>query len=344
MGGAPRPCGRPVKALVTGGGGFLGSHLVRALRLRGDSVRVLARGAYPELVAVGAEVVQGDIRDPRVVLGAVHGVDVVFHAAAMAGGWGDPKEFESINVGGTETLLAACRRAGTGAFVYTSSPSVVHAPRDLENEDESLPYATRFTAHYPRTKALAERLVRDASTAALRTLSLRPHFIWGPGDRHLLPRLVARANAGRLRQIGARDVLTDTTYIDNCVDAHLLAADALSRGDALSGRVYFVSDDAPIGVWTMARRLLAAAGAGTVGAPVPAWLAYAVAAVLEGAHRALGLRREPLLTRFAVSELSHAQWFDISAVKRDLGYVARIGHEEGLARVARASAEARREA
>ena len=323
---------------MTGGGGFLGSHLVRALLARGDAVCILARGDYPELEALGASMVRGDVRDAPTVARAVEGVDVVFHTAAMAGGWGDARDFEAVNVGGTENVVAACRASGVGSLVYTSSPSVVHAPRDIEGEDESIPYAEHFTAHYPRTKALGEKVVRRAASKSLRTVSLRPHLIWGPGDRHLLPRLVARARAGRLRQVGPRDPLTDTIYIDNCVDAHLLAASALAANADLSGRAYFVSDDAPIGIWTMARRMLAAAGAGTVGPPVPARLAYAMGGLLEGVHGLFGIAREPFITRFAATELSHAQWFDISAAKRDLGYAPRVTLDEGLARIARASA------
>ncbi|MGO8995220.1 MAG: NAD-dependent epimerase/dehydratase family protein, partial [Polyangiaceae bacterium] len=309
-----------MRALVTGGGGFVGSHLVRALLGRGDDVRLIARGAYPELAALGVATIQGDIRDLAAVRRAAEGVGVVFHAAAKAGGWGDAREFEGINVIGTENVVAACVAEEVPLLVYTSSPSVVHAHRDIEGEDESIPYATSFTAHYPRTKALAEQIVVRAAGNRLRTLSLRPHLIWGLGDQHLLPRLVARAKTGRLRQVGSRDPLTDTTHIDNCTRAHLLAADALGRSPELSGRAYFVSDDSPIGIWTMVRRLLEAVGGGKVGAPIPSSVAYAVGALLESAHGLFGLEREPLMTRFAASQLAHAQWFDISAAKRDLGY------------------------
>jgi nucleoside-diphosphate-sugar epimerase len=326
-----------VKALVTGGGGFVGSHLVRALLARGDSVRVLARGHYPELRSLGVETVRGDIRDAAAVVRATEGVEVVFHVAAKAGGWGDRVEFENVNVAGTANVVAACLASEVPRLIYTSSPSVVHAERDVEGENEALPYAHHFTAHYPRTKALAEQIVRRAASVRLRTISLRPHFIWGPGDQHLLPRLVARAKAKRLRQIGGRDVLTDTIYIDNCIDAHLLADRALARDASISGHVYFVSDDSPIGVWTMARRLLAAAGVGRVGPAIPAWLAYAIGSLLERVHVAFRLSSEPVITRFAVSELSHAQWFDISAAKRDLGYAPKVTIDEGLARVARAA-------
>lgn len=322
-----------MKALVTGGGGFLGEALTRALLAQGHQVLVLARGDYPALVKAGAQLLRGDLRDARVAGTSCEGQDVIFHVAAKAGAVGDAEEYEGINVTGTENLLAGARAAKVPHFIYTSTPSVVHRAEDIEGETEALPYATHFTAHYPRTKARAEQLVRAANTDTLKTIALRPHFIWGPGDRHLLPRLLTRAQAGRLRQVGHRDVKHDTTYIDNCVDAHLLAWAALRAGKPLGGRVYFISDDAPIGVWTMANRMLEKAKAPKVGPPVPAWLAYAAGAVLEGAHALLGLDSEPAMTRYGATELSHAQWFDISAAKQDLGYTPQVSIEQGLERM-----------
>lgn len=323
-----------MKAMVTGGGGFLGSNLVKALKARGDTVRVLARGDYPELRALGVETIRGDITDATATAKACEGMDVVFHTAAKAGGWGDPKEYEAINVTGTDNVVAGCKAAKVPALVHTSSPSVVHSDHDIEGANESIPYATHFTAHYPRTKAISEQRALAASDTSLKVVALRPHFIWGPGDRHLLPRLIARAKTGRLKQIGSRDPKSDTIYIDNCVSAHLLAAQKLLDGAPLGGRPYFVSDDAPIGVWTMANRMLACAGLGPVGRPIPAGLAYAVGAMMEGTFWLFGIEKEPLITRFAASELSHAQWFDISAAKRDLGYAATVSIDEGLARLA----------
>ncbi|MCU0698122.1 MAG: NAD-dependent epimerase/dehydratase family protein [Myxococcaceae bacterium] len=323
-----------MKAMVTGGGGFLGSHLVKALLARGDSVRVLARGDYPELRALGAETIRGDITDAAATAKACEGIDVVFHTAAKAGGWGDPKEYEAINVTGTDHVVAGCRAGKVPVLIHTSSPSVVHGHEDIEGANESIPYAKDFTAHYPRTKAISEQRALAASDASLKVIALRPHFIWGPGDRHLLPRLVARAKTGRLRQIGSRDPKCDTIYIDNCVDAHLLAAEALRGGAPLGGKVYFVSDDAPIGVWTMANKMLACAGLGPVGRPIPAGLAYGVGATMELVYALFGVEKEPLITRFGASELSYAQWFDISAAKRDLGYQPKVTIDEGLRRLA----------
>ena len=320
-----------MKALVTGGGGFLGSALVKALLARGDSVRILARGEYPQLAALGAETLRGDIVDASATAKACEGVDVVFHTAAKAGGWGDKREFEAINVTGTDHVIAGCRANQVKAFVHTSSPSVVHQHADVEGADESLPYAVDFTADYPRTKMISEQ---RALASGLNVIALRPHFIWGPGDRHLLPRLLLRARAGKLRQVGNRDVKTDTIYIDNCVDAHLLAAERLLKNSAPEAKAYFISDDAPLGVWTMANRMLQAAGAPPVGKPVPAWLAYGLGATLEAVHATFGIEKEPMMTRFAASELSHAQWYSIAAANRDLGYSPKISIETGLQRLA----------
>ena len=118
--------------------------------------------------------------------------------------------------------------------MFTSSPSVVFGGHDIAGGDESLPYPRRYLAHYPRTKAEAERLVLAANGPDLATVALRPHLVWGPGDNHLIPRLLARARSGRLRIVGDGTNRVDVTYVDNAAAAHLLAADRLAPG--LAGR------------------------------------------------------------------------------------------------------------
>ena len=191
-----------MKALVTGGGGFLGAAIVRGLLARGTAVRSFSRQSYPALDALGVEQVQGDIADTAAVTAAARGCGVVFHVAAKPGIWGDYAGYHRTNVVGTSSVIAACRAAGVQRLIYTSSPSVVFDGRDMEGVDESVPYPAHYEAHYPRTKALAEQAVIAANDAQLATVSLRPHLIWGPGDNHLLPRMVARARAGQLRRIG----------------------------------------------------------------------------------------------------------------------------------------------
>lgn len=322
-----------MKALVTGGGGFLGLAIVRRLVERGEAVRGFSRQAHPALSALGVEQHQGDLADAGAVAGAMEGCDVVYHVAAKAGVWGPYAEYYRANVVGTQNVLAACRRHGISRLVYTSSPSVVFDGRDMEGVDESAPYPRHFAAHYPRSKAAAEQLVRQANDGELATVSLRPHLIWGPGDQHLLPRLVARARAGQLRRIGRGGKRIDTVYIDNAAEAHLLAAERLAPGAVIGGRAYFISQGEPVETWEMINRLLAAAGVPPVERTIPARLAMVLAWCFETTHRLVRNQSEPRLTRFVVKELCTSHWFDLSAARRDLGYAPAVSTAEGLRRL-----------
>lgn len=321
------------QALVTGGGGFLGRAIVERLVARGRAVRSFSRGEYPELAAAGVECVRGDLADPDALRRACAGCSVVFHVAARAGVWGPWDAYHRPNVLGTQNVVTACRAAGVPFLVYTSSPSVVFDGHDLSGVDETAPYPARHRAHYPRSKALAERLVRQADGPSLRTVSLRPHLIWGPRDNHLVPRIIARAAA--LRRIGAANKLVDSTFVDDAAEAHVLAAERLEAGADIGGRVYFISQGEPWPVWDLVNGILAAAELPPVTRRVPRWFATASAALLEAAWATLRLRGEPRLTRFVVDELCTAHWFDISAARRDLGYAPSVSIAEGLARLAR---------
>lgn len=329
-----------MKALVTGGGGFLGGVIVRQLLGRGDEVRSLARGAYPALESMGVEVLRGDLSDAQSVSRAVAGCDVVFHVAAKAGVWGSRASFEQANIEGTRNVIAACRAHGVSKLVYTSTPSVVSAGGDVEGVDESAPYPEHFQAEYPRTKAIAEKLVLEANGPELSTVALRPHLIWGPGDTQFIPRLVARAKAGRLRLVGDGRSLVDVIYVDNAAEAHLLAADRLAPDSPIAGRAYFLSQGEPVAVADMINGLLGAAGLPPVTKRIPPGVAHALGAMLEFVYGALKIQAEPPMTRFLAKQLSTAHWFDISAARRDLGYQPRISTEEGLRRLAQSLAEA----
>lgn len=323
-----------MKVLVTGGGGFLGEAVTRMLIARGDHVRIFARGHYPHITALGAEVFQGDLRDRASIVKAAVGMDAIIHTAAKAGVWGSQEEYRGINVVGTQNVIEACRENRISYLVFTSSPSVVLTGKDIDGGDESLPYIDHALSWYPPTKAEAERLVRAANGPGLKTVSLRPHLIWGPGDPHILPRLAKQARVGKLRKIGGGDPLIDCVYVENAAEAHLNALDALVKGADIGGKAYFITNGEPIGVWTMVNRLLTASGCPPVTKSIPRWLAMTVAGTLESIWHLLGKKDEPRITRFAVSELSCAHWFKIDAARRDLGYQPRISIEEGLRRLA----------
>ncbi|WP_026204603.1 NAD-dependent epimerase/dehydratase family protein [Actinomycetospora chiangmaiensis] len=326
-----------MRALVTGGGGFLGGAVVDALLARGDDVTSVARGDYPSLRARGVTTMRGDLADPAVARSAVEDVDVVFHVAARAGISGSTASFRRSNVDATRTLLDACRAAGVDRFVFTSTPSVVHAGDDIRGGDESLPYATHFDSPYPETKAEAERLVLAADSPALATVALRPHLVWGPGDTQLVPRILDRARSGRLRLVGDGGAIIDTTYVDDAAQAHLDAADRLAPGAACAGRPYFITSGDPRPVRELVNGIVTAGGLEPISATVPLPVAVAAGAVVETVWK--GLERivsvgDPPMTRFLARQLATDHWFDISAAKRDLGYAPQVPLDEGFVRLA----------
>jgi nucleoside-diphosphate-sugar epimerase len=330
-----------MKILVTGGGGFLGQAIVRRLVERGDSVSMLNRSAYPELEALGVACHRGDIADRAAVFKAAHGCEAVMHVAAKAGPGLYAPDFESTNVIGTANVLAACAEHGIDRLVYTSSPSVVHAGGDIENGDESLPYPEHFHSPYPETKARAERLVLAANGPDLKTCALRPHLIWGPGDNQLVPRLIEKNRAGKLR-LPAPDKRIDTVFIDNAADAHILALDNLTGPATAAGKPYFISNGEPLANGDIIARLLTACGETPAIGQVSGGLAMAVATGVEGFWRLTRRRADPPLTRFVVEHLATAHWFNIEAARRDLGYEPAISIEQGLERLAERSGRSKR--
>ncbi len=320
-----------MKSLVTGGGGFLGRALCEMLRARGNSVRSLARGEYPELAALGVERIRGDVTDAHAVAGACKDCDTVFHVAAKAGIWGRYEDYHQPNVVGTQNVLTACQSQGVSRLVYTSSPSVVFDGSDMENVDESAPYPNHYDAHYPRTKSIAEQLVLAAAGPNLRTVAIRPHLIWGPRDNNLVPRILARARS--LRRIGSANKLVDSTYIDNAARAHVLAADRLADNPAISGRAYFISNGEPRPLWDLVSAILAAGNLPPVTRSVSQGVANIGATLNESLWKILGRTSEPRLTRFLVKELTTAHWFNLAAAKRDLDYESTVSIDVGLKRL-----------
>lgn len=322
-----------MKALVTGGGGFLGGVIVRMLREQGNQVVSVSRGRYPELDALSVEQVQGDLSDQVVVLKAAQGCDIIYHVAAKAGIWGSYDSFYQANVVGTRNVLAACKQLNIRKLVYTGSPSVVFDGKDVEGGNESLPYPAHFEAFYPQTKAMAEQLVLSANSPQLATVSLRPHLIWGPGDNHLVPRIIAKGKRGRLRRIGDRPCLVDTVYVDNAAKAHLQAAERLTPGGPVAGKAYFISNGEPIELWEMVNRILAAGGVAPVSRSISPELAFGIGIACEKLWGWFRLSGEPPMTRFVAKELATSHWFDISAARRDIGYEPEISIEDGLKRL-----------
>lgn len=324
--------------LVTGGGGFLGRYICEQLLARGDSVRSFGRGAYPELEAIGIEVLRGNISDARAVSAACQGAECVFHVAARPGVYVQPEPYYTTNLAGTSQVIQGCREQGVPRLVYTSSPSVTFSGDCQENVDESVPlgldWLEQHRSYYSHSKALAEQNVLAANDEQLRTCALRPHLIWGPRDQHLIPRLIARARSGRLRRVGDGTNLVDMIYVENAAEAHLQAADALAEPDSpVAGKAYFLSQGEPVNCWQWIDEILALAELPPVGKSISYRAAWRAGAVLERAYRLLRLSGEPPMTRFLAAQLATSHWFDISAARQDFGYEPRVSTEEGMQRL-----------
>jgi len=319
-----------MKALVTGGGGFLGRYIVEKLLNRGDKVVTFSRSEYPELREIGAETIIGDITHKEAVMAVCEGVDAVFHVASNVGIWGAWKDFYSTNVMGTKNVIAGCKKHGVKKLVYTSSPSVVFDGKPHEGIDETYPYPSKYLAFYPQTKAMAEREVLKINGTGLLTCSLRPHLVWGPRDTNLIPRLLRRADAGRLKIVGDGENLIDTVYVENAADAHLLALDRLRAGSPVAGQASFITQGEPVKIWDFVNAILEGLGKPAIARKISFTKAYRAGAVMELSYKLARIRSEPPMTRFLALQLAMPHYFNISKARNELGYTPNVTTEEGL--------------
>ena len=322
-----------MKVLVTGGTGFLGSAIVRMLIAKGHTTRSFSRGDYPHLRAAGMDIQRGDLTDIKALRQAAGGCEAVIHTAAKAGVLGPAEDYERTNVQGTRNVIQVCRELQIRRLVYTSSPSVVCTGGDEDGIDESTPYAQRFLADYPRTKTLAEQAVLAANDLELTTIALRPHLIWGPGDPHLVPRVLSRARAGKLALVGNGSNLVDSTYVENAALAHLLALEKLAPEATCAGKAYFISNGEPLAMETLLNHILSAANLPPITRYIQPQLAYAAGAILEMVYRRLWPQHEPIMTRFLARQLATSHWFQLDRARQDLGYQPLINLDEGFQRL-----------
>ncbi len=321
------------RVLVTGGGGFIGKALVRQLVGRGIETTVIGRNPYPELESLGVQCLRGDIRDQSFLGDALAGYDTVFHVAAKAGIWGSRQEFYAINTAGTANVIAACRKNDVPRLVYTSTPSVVFDRHSLEGVDETTAYAVKPLCHYAASKILAEQAVLQANAGDLRTIAIRPHLVWGPGDQHLVPRLIERGRARALKIVGSGENRVDITYIDNVVHAHLLAAKNLETTGSGAGQAFFIGQEEPVLLWQWINDLFVRLNVPPVTQRVPLAIAYGAGMTLETLYSVLGKAVEPRMTRFLAYQLAKSHWFSHQKAEKLLGYRPLVATELGLVKL-----------
>ena len=318
-----------VKVLVTGGGGFLGLAIVRELLARGHAPTSFSRSSHPELDELDVPSMRGDLDNEAAVFDAIEGHDAAIHCAAKAGVWGRRDDYVRANVNGTRHVVEACFRHGVQRLVFTSSPSVCFDGNDHVRAKNDLPYPRRYLCHYPETKAMGERTVlRSNGKSGLATCAIRPHLIFGPGDPHLIPRLVDRGRKKRLAIIGDGDNEVSLTFVENAAAAHvdaLEAFDAHGPDSDHAGRAYFLGQEEPVKLWEWVARLFERLDVPRVRRRIPHSLAYAGGAVCELLWNLTGMKNEPPMTRFVASQLATSHSYDLEPARRDFGYHERVG-------------------
>lgn len=328
-------------SLVTGACGFVGAEIARGLKARGD--QVIALDLAPECPVDGVDYRQIDITDLEAVSKACEGVDSIIHNASIVHTKQNKQDVVwAVNLGGTENMFEAAKAQGVDRFVYISSGSVVYQGEDIENGDESMPYSSVSQAPYADSKIAAEKYILEHNgDGGVVTCALRPHVVFGPGDRRFMPELLKRGKAGRLRvQVGRGVWLSDYTYVSNLIDAILLADEALAKDGADSvaaGQAYFITNGEPMPFWDFVRKVAARLGFPPIKYRAPKSLVYAIAAVKEGIDTLKGgtLNAEDGLTRFAIRYMCTHHYFSIDKARRELGYDPAVSVDEGIERTCR---------
>ena len=313
--------------LVTGASGFLGRAVAAELIAAGHEVRTLQR--RPSRLH-GATDILGSITDLRQVARAIDSAESVIHLAAKVSLAGNAREFHTVNVEGTRTVLAAAEAAGVSRLVHVSSPSVAHAGSALAGVGAEPASPEQARGEYARTKAKAELLALASDSVAMSVIAIRPHLVWGPGDTQLVDRIVDRARRGRLPLLNGGTALIDTTYIDNAASGIVAA---LHRADVAHGRAYVLTNGEPRPVGDILASICLAAGVRPPQWSIPAGLGRTVGSVVERVWAARPGLDEPPMTRFLAEQLSTAHWFDQRDIRQALAWSPTVTLDEGLRRL-----------
>ncbi len=316
------------RVFVTGGSGFVGRNLIRALVARGDEVVALARSPASTLTVeeLGALSASGDLEDVDALREGMRGCEAVFHSAAQVTEWGDPDDFYRFNVTGTNNVIQAARAAGVKTLVHISTEAVLANGMPLVNVDETYPRPDNALPRYPRTKAQAEAAIIAANDENLKTVVVRPRFIWGKDDTSVLGQIVEAVKTGRFMWMDGGRYLSSTCHVDNVVEGALLAADK-GRG----GEIYFLTDGEPVEFRDWITRLLATQNVTPPDKSIPRWLAWNAAKVCEGLWNLFGIQSPPPVTRVTVNLIGQEVTVNDAKARRELGYTSHVSRETGLA-------------
>lgn len=315
-----------MKIFITGASGFVGGAIAKALKGEHD-IYAMARSerSAEKVKALGATPVKCELN--AVTPENLAGMDVVIHAAAFVEAWGKRSDFWKANVEGTEQLLEVARQAGVKRFLLIGTEAALFYGQPMVNIDESYPYPTRTPFLYSETKAEAEKRVLAANDkGGMKTISIRPRLVWGPGDETILPNLLDMVDRGAFRWVDQGKHLTSTCHIYNLVHGVKLALTAGNGGEA-----YFITDGEDSTMKSFMSQLLGTAGRKPKNSSVPGWFLRSAASVMEFIWKVFGIKKAPPLPRFSANIMSVDCTINIDKAKRELGYVPVISVADGFA-------------
>jgi nucleoside-diphosphate-sugar epimerase len=314
-------------AFVTGGSGFVGRNLIRALRARGDEVRALARSesSIAAVTALGAASVMGDLDDVHAMVDGMRGCTAVYHVAAEVSEWAPRERYVKGNIDGTRNVVEAAKLAGVPVMVHVSTEAVLADGSPLINVDETRARPANPYPRYPATKAASEALVQAANSPKLRTTIVRPRFIWGADDTSVMAQLVEAVKSGRFMWLDGGRYPTSTCHVANVVEGMLLAAEK-GRG----GECYFLTDGAPVQLKDFVTRMLATQGVQIPDKSIPRSVVRVVGAVAETIWDLFKLPGKPPATRVAACLFGQQVTVIDAKARKELGYRGKVSVEEGL--------------
>lgn len=319
-----------MKIFITGASGFVGGAFVKAFAAEHE-ITAMSRSEKSDAAirALGATPVRAALGEVRTEL--LKGFDAVVHCAAYVEDWGPWEDYWRINVDGTRELLVAAKGADVKRFVHIGTEAALFYGQHMRNVDEHYPLALNSPFPYSRTKAHAEKAVREANddAAGFTTIVVRPRFVWGEGDQTILPVVKEMVAKGQFAWIDGGRSRTSTTNIVNLVHAMNLA---LTNGKG--GEAYFVLDGDPVVFREFMTRMMKVAGIEPPAREVPGWLVRSIAYVGENIYRALGVKSAPPLTRFTANIMSRDCILVDAKARREMGYAPRISMDEGMTRLA----------
>lgn len=319
---------RQYNLLITGASGLVGQNFARRAVSAGYNVLAMVRRGSDRsiLSSLPVRFVEADLAQPESLPAALSDAEIVVHAAAQLGDWGRPEKYRALNVVALEHMLHAVERFGRLRRWIQISSQGVYPVRHHYGTDETEPPELNNLDGYTQTKAEAEVVLQHhVREHGLPAVILRPGFVYGPGERHALSRVVEKIRTGKMKLIGRGDRVLNNTSVENLCDAILLAIET----PGIDGETFNIRDERLVTreefVFTIADYLRK---------PHPRRiserLAKAIVGPIEAIARLRGRQTPPILTRGQIKFLTQNLDFSIEKAKRVLGYRPRVDFQDGI--------------